>query len=357
VVLSAAQKDTAAGVRDSAFEALAAIIGRLGTAPMSVKTAKAKAALPVIQAAIDGDSNKDVRESAVEALDALALEPAQSSALLVAVAAKTSLPESVRTLALSKLRNRGAESRSVAADLEKLKGDSSAAVRERAAEALERMSDRSTASAPRAAGRSAGRGAAASATPAATPKPSAEDEARGLSVIRARKVEFAWDQFYKAIGDRDVELVRAFLDAGMSPRNPFPGARHETPLSAAVSGTGCSATVRPTAAPTVTLVQLLIARGADASIADEHGNTPLMEAAMGGCDAVLMSALIKAGGRINATNQAGLTAFEFGLFAAHDGLEPLLAAGYRLPADKVKVYLDAYKANAKAVALIRRATP
>jgi hypothetical protein len=103
-------------------------------------------------------------------------------------------------------------------------------------------------------------------------------------------------------------------------------------------------------------VQLLIARGADASVTDEYGNTPLMEAASSGCDATIMGALLKAGGQINAVNQAGLTAFEFGLFAAHDGLDALVAAGYRLPPTKAKMYLDAYKANPKAVALIKRAT-
>jgi len=322
-----------------------------------VKTAKAKAALPVVQAAIDGDPDKDVRENALDTLDALALDPAQSASLLVGLAAKTTLPENLRTQALSKLRNRGAEARSVTGEIEKLKGDANAAVRERAVEALERIAlDRSPASPPRtaAAAPPPGRGAAATT---ATPKPSAEDEARGLSVIRARKIEFAADQFYKAIGDTDLELARAFLDGGMSARNPFPFANGETPLTAAVSGTACSPAVRPTAAPTLNLVQLLIARGADASITDQNGNTPLMQAAMGGCDAAVMGALLKAGGRINAVNKAGLSAFEFGLFAAHDGLDPLIAAGYRLPAEKVKVYLEAYKANAKAVALVKRATP
>ena len=123
-------------------------------------------------------------------------------------------------------------------------------------------------------------------------------------MIRARKVEFAEDQFYKAIGDTDLELSRAFLDAGMSAKNPFPFGNKETPLTAAVSGTACSPAKRPTAGPTLDLVQLLIARGADASIADEHGNTPLMQAAMGGCDAVVMGALLKAGGRVNA-NESG----------------------------------------------------
>jgi hypothetical protein len=148
----------------------------------------------------------------------------------------------------------------------------------------------------------------------AAPKPNAEDEARGLSVIRARKVEFEAEQFYKALGDNDIELTRAFLDAGMSPRDPFTFSNKETPLTVVFSRTACSVDVRPTSKDTVTLVQLLVARGADASIADEHGNTPLMQAASSGCDGVVMNALLKAGAKLNAVNQAGLTAFEFGLF-------------------------------------------
>ncbi len=354
LVLSAAQQDRSAGVRESAFDALTDIIGRMGTAPMSVKTAMAKTALPVVRAAIEGDPNTDVRESAIEALDALALDPAQSASLLVALGRNTSLPEGLRTMALSKVRNRGAEARNVAGDLEKLKSDSSAAVRERAAEALEHVTSRPMAApAPVAATPTAGR----SASVAAEPKPSADGEARGLSVIRSRKVEFAWDQFYKAIGDSDVELVRAFLDAGMSAKNPFSLASNQTPLTVAVSATACSPVVRPTSAPTVALVQLLIARGADASIADENGNTALMQAAMGGCDRVVIGALLKAGGQVNAVNKSGLTAFEFGLFSGHDGLDALIAAGYRLPAAKVKIYLEAYKDNPKAVTLIKRAAP
>jgi hypothetical protein len=318
---------------------------------MSVKTAMAKSALPMIQAAIDTDPEMDVRESAIDALDALSLDPAQSASLLVALAAKTTLPESLRRLALSKLRNRGGEARSVAADVKKLTADSSAAVREMATEAFERMTTDRTAT-------TAGRVAATPTPdrgPAAGPKPTAGDEARGLSVIRARKVEFAGDQFYRAIGESDLELVRAFLDAGMSAKDPFAFAGNAAPLNVAVSGQACSPSVRPTAPATVNVVQLLIARGADAAVADEHGNTPLMLAAMGGCDAVIMGALLKAGAPLNAVNQAGLTAFEFGLFSGHDGLDALVAAGYRLPADKVKTYLEAYKANAKAVALIKRA--
>ena len=350
-VLSAARSDRSAAVRGSAFDALTPVIGRTGTAPMSVKRTMAKAALPVIQAAIEADPDTDVRESAIDALDALELEPAQSASLLVALAGKTALPEGLRTVALGKLRNRGAEARSVSGDVQKLTGDSSAAVREKAAEALDQIADRSraTTAAP-----AVSRGAR---PPATAPKPGADDEARGLSLIRARRVEFVAEQFYRAIWETDVELTRAFLDAGMSAKNPFPFGNKEPPLTAAVSMTACSPDVRPTAAPTQALVELLIARGADAATTDENGNTPLMQAAMGGCDADVMRALLKAGGGVNAVNQAGLTAFEFGLFSGHDGLDALVAAGYRLPAEKVKVYLEAYKANPRAVALIKRATP
>mgnify|MGYP003693896359 CR=1 FL=1 len=70
--------------------------------------------------------------------------------------------------------------------------------------------------------------------------------------------------------------------------------------------------------------------------------------------AVVMNALLKAGAKLNAVNQAGLTAFEFGLFSGHDGLDALIAAGYRLPAAKVKLYLDAMQSNPKSVALVKK---
>ena len=158
-VLSAARRDRSAGVRESAFDALVEMIGRAGTAPMTVKTAMAKSALPMIQAAIDTDPEMDVRESAIDALDALSLEPAQSASLLVALAAKTTLPEGLRRLALSKLRNRGGEARSAAGDVKKLTGDSNSAVREMATEALERMTtDRTATTAARVGGDGAGTG-------------------------------------------------------------------------------------------------------------------------------------------------------------------------------------------------------
>lgn len=353
VVLTAARKDREPRVRDSAFDALGDIVGRLGTAPMATKTAMAKTAQPEILAAIETDPDKDVREEALDTLDALALDPGVAASLLVGIASKPAMSETIRTIAIRKLGNRGPEAKAAVADLQKLRTDANAAVRTEAVGALERINDRSPVPARPGTPVIPSPGRAANSLPSA---PNPDAEARGLAVLRANKVEFDEDQFNRALYEVNLDVARAFLDAGMSANHRFRG-RSQTPLMILLSSQACSPTVRPTAAPTKTLLQLVIERGGDASLADANGNTSLMDAAMSGCDGAVMSTLIKAGGKINAKNQAGLTAFEAGLFAGHDGLDALVAAGYRLPAEKVKMYMDAYKANPKAVALVKRAAP
>ena len=66
--------------------------------------------------------------------------------------------------------------------------------------------------------------------------------------------------------------------------------------------------------------------------------------------------LLKAGAKVDAKNASGLTAFEMGLWSGHDGLEEFIAAGYRLPPDKAKMYLEGYKDRPAAQAMIRKAT-
>lgn len=84
-------------------------------------------------------------------------------------------------------------------------------------------------------------------------------------------------------------------------------------------------------------------------------NTALMEAASKGCDRELIRTMIKADAKIDATNAAGLTPFEMGLWMGHDGLEELIAAGYRLPPAKVKGYLEGYKDRPAAQAMVKKA--
>ena len=179
--------------------------------------------------------------------------------------------------------------------------------------------------------------------------------ADALALLRARKVTFEESSFFQALQQGDVELVRAFLDAGMSPKGPLVGLG--APIRVMLfSGSACSARERPTKAGTVEITRLLLERGADPNEADPAGNTPLMEAASKGCDRAYMKMLIKSGARIDATNAAKLTPFEMGLYSGSDGLEELIAAGYRLPPEKAKSYAEGYKDKPASLALIRKAS-
>ena len=180
------------------------------------------------------------------------------------------------------------------------------------------------------------------------------NEAGGMATLRARKIPFEWQMFSRALGEVDVEAVRAFLDAGMSPSASLNDMG--PPIRVMLfSGEACAPNVRPTKPETKAIVKLLLDRGADIHASDGHGNNALMEAASKGCDRELIRTLIKAGAKINAPNSAGLTPFEMGLWMGHDGLDELLAAGYRLPPDKVKTYLDGYKDRPAAIAMVRKA--
>ncbi|HET9651526.1 MAG TPA: HEAT repeat domain-containing protein [Usitatibacter sp.] len=188
----------------------------------------------------------------------------------------------------------------------------------------------------------------------AAPATPAGSEAAGLAILRSRKTRFDEQSWFLALDRLDVELVRAFLDAGMSPNAPVSGMG--PPMRVMLFGTrACSPGVRPTRAETKAIVKLLLERGADVKGADGNGNTAISEAAGKGCDRELIRTLIKAGADINATNVSGLTPFEIGLWSGHDGLEELIAAGYRLPPQKVKTYLEGYKDRPAAVALVRKA--
>jgi len=200
----------------------------------------------------------------------------------------------------------------------------------------------------------AGGGAAiAASAPAASG--ARASEAGAMEVLRARGVSFEESSYYRALSDVDVELVRAFLDAGMSATKSVVDTG--PPLRVMLfSSTSCNPAERPTKSATKAMVKLLLDRGADVNSADAmSGNTALMEASSHGCDRELMRTLIKAGARVDVKNKVGLTPFEMGLFWGHDGLEELIAAGYRLPPDKVKLYREGYAGKPAVQAMITKA--
>lgn len=183
----------------------------------------------------------------------------------------------------------------------------------------------------------------------------AQSEALALSLLRSKKMAFDVNSFFGALSERDPAVVQAYLDAGMDP-NGRADQDGDSPLSFLLRAGACSPMQRPTSAAVKEIVTRLLARGADVNLADSHGNTILMAAAMGGCDRETMGLLLKAGAKPDAKNSAGLSAFEMGLYSGHDGLEELIAAGYRLPADKAALYRQGYGSNPKALDLITRAT-
>ena len=339
--------------RDADFRRAAAeVVGRIGdreqATPAAGKKAVAEAAAPELLGAIDRDAEVKVREAAVEAYDRLQLEPAAAVRQLAAFTA-ASYPEPVRLAAIRALRDRGPAARAAVETLKPLLDDPSQRVKDDARQALDLIRQAAAAPAPK--GRTA---AAPPATRPAAPAPRDPDaEARAMDLLRSRGAKLDESSFYRALGERDSELVQAFLDAGLSAGQSLESTG-ENPLRFMLRG-ACSPLQRPTAAETKALARLLLARGADVNATDAHGNTALMEAAMQGCDRELMSILIKAGAKVGLKNSAGLSAFEMGLYSGHDGLQELIAAGYRLPSDKVALYKQAYASNPKSVALVQKA--
>jgi len=160
---------------------------------------------------------------------------------------------------------------------------------------------------------------------------------------------------FQALMTLDIANVRALLDAGLSPNENLAG--NGAPLYVALQWAplSCSPAVRPTKAETKAMVKLLLERGADANAGDASGNTPLMAAAIHGCDREVMRALIAAGAKVGAVGKTGLTAFEQGLASGHDGLEEIVAAGYRLAPEKAKALEQAYAGKPVSLALVRKA--
>lgn len=160
---------------------------------------------------------------------------------------------------------------------------------------------------------------------------------------------------FQALMMLDAPTVRGLLDAGLAPSGDLAG--NGAPLYVVLQWAplSCSPAVRPTKAETRAMVKMLIERGADANAGDRNGNTPLMAAASHGCDREVMRTLIASGAKVDAAGKTGLTAFEQGLVSGHDGLEELIAAGYRLPPDKAKALEQAYAGKPASLALVRKA--
>jgi len=334
-VLHVVSSDSDAELRSRAAEAVGEIANAQFAVDMQLKVAAAKKALPVLTAAADKDPSHEVRHDAVRSLDQLQLPNETIVPLLARIAVAQKDTQDVRWSALLALRNRGRGAAAAADTIRPLASDANADVRQDAQATLDSLKSDYVDT--------------KHVVQTAATDPDAREHA--LAYLRENKLEMSESAFYRALLEVDVEQVKNFLDAGMSPNLKFANAFGNPVLRAAVEGPGAC-----DSPDSKTIVRMLIARGADAKAADERGNTALMEAAQK-CDAEVVKMLLKAGADMNAKNKMGLAAFEFGLWSAAPGAAAIAAAGYRLPADKVKMYRDAYKGNAKILALIDKASP
>ena len=330
-VLHVVSSDSDADLRARAAEAVGEMASAQFAIDAQLKIAAAKKALPVLTAAADKDASHEVRHNAVRSLDQLQLPKETIVPLLARIAVAQQDTQDVRWSSLLALRNRGRDAASAADTIRPLASDPNADVRQDAQATLDAFTSDYI-------------DTKHVAQTAAT-DPDAREHA--LEYLRENKLEMSESAFYRALLEADVEQVKNYLDAGMSPNLRFANSYGDPVLRAAIE--------RDCQADEKTIVRLLIARGADAKAADDRGNTALMEAAQK-CDAEVVKMLLKAGADMNAKNKMGLTAFEFGMWNASPGAAAIAAAGYRLPADKVKMYRDAYKTNPKILALIDKAS-
>ncbi|MEO8432111.1 MAG: HEAT repeat domain-containing protein [Acidobacteriota bacterium] len=351
--------DRSMRVRTSAAAALEEIGDASNPVSKAAKAAVAAAAREALAAAMK-DKDHDLAPAAVGAYNVLYLDSAEIVAGLADVAV-SGADASARQRALQCLRNRQGQAKSALGAIRPLAngGDKLVADEARAAiDSIQRGGAGSPAALKVGTVASNAKAAPPSRAPSAperaeSPAPEAAPsggEERGLAVLREHHLEFEEGAFYAALAEGNGEIIRAYLDAGMSANLAFAGQGRRSPLMILFfHGAACA---KPDEGHAI--VALLLQRGADVNQLDENKNTALFMAA-DKCDRQTLRMLLKAGAKLNARNGSGLTALEMGIVMGNPGVEELIAAGARLAPDKAKTWGEAYKKNPKVMGLIRKA--
>lgn len=337
--------DPSMSVRKSAASALEEIGDVSNPTPKAAKISVAAASGSALVNAMKSKDH-DLAVEAVGAYNVMYLDTAEVVATLADVAV-SGQDVAARQRALQCLRNRQSQARSVVETIRPLTRSSDALIADDARTAVEWI-DRGGAGSP-----SPIKGVVAASSPASSPPEAASkgSEERGLAVLRERQLEFNEASFYRALSEADTEAIRAYLDGGMSPKHVFVDANRRSPLM--ILFFGAAACAAPETGHEIVL--LLLKRGADVNQQDEQQNTALMFAA-DKCDRQTLRMLLKAGAKLDAKNRGGLTALQMGIFSGNPGLEELIAAGARLDPATARAYAEAYKKNAKALALVKKAS-
>jgi hypothetical protein len=299
----------------------------------AIRAAMGEDAVPFLSAVLEKDPKDDIRDKAFRSLIRLQVDKASIAPVLARVAVN-GRKTGIRTDALIALSDR--EAASVKAMIEPLANDHDPNVARIAKSTLESMQSTRVTAAQK----------PTTPTAAAAPDPAARE--RGLEYLRANDETFTDGGFARALRALDEEMVKAFLDAGMSPNQRFNYG--ELPLQVALGADRkCGGKTKP-------VVQLLLDRGANAKGSDDNGNTVLMTASKK-CDGEMVKTLIKAGAKATAVNATGFSALEEAMLLGNtSAAAALVAAGARLTADQARSYREEYKEEPKVLEIIAMAT-
>ena len=142
------------------------------------------------------------------------------------------------------------------------------------------------------------------------PEPHSNPEAARRQLTE-KNIEFSVERFVKSIRDGNVEAVKLFLDAGMSPESADESGSPVL-MNAAIKNDS-------------SIAQLLVDHGANVNSRTKDGESPLMVAAlMGATDTVKV--LIKAGADLNARDNRGETPLAHAQSHNHTEVVELLKA-------------------------------
>ncbi len=151
-------------------------------------------------------------------------------------------------------------------------------------------------------------------------KPGASDATTLKRQLGGMGYEFKPDAFFQAIGDRNVEAVELFLQAGMSPNIRNGQGRYA--LNHAVLFCGADAS-------TASAVVVALVRGkGDLKTKDPDNQTTPLVGAVQSCSVEAVDALINAGSDLSARSAGGMTALQLAdIFQRQDVAAVLRKAG------------------------------
>ncbi len=155
----------------------------------------------------------------------------------------------------------------------------------------------------------------------------AAKEQRALEFLRARNIGASADAMNRALGDAEVEVVQALIDAGVDANTAGPAGM--TPLATA---TMVSCAQKNPLQRQLAVIDLLLAHGADVRHTDAQGNTVLMGAVQS-CPLPIIEKLVAAGAASDPVNAQQFTPLKMAFVSGHwDIAEYLVGKGARITA-------------------------